>query len=174
MDIKKYTEYDPINEFQIPNVKLDEFLYNIAFTGKKHKNALLSHFNTFDQYVDLIDKKKHMFKVNDLSGDILNSERVVFKAIVFDKNDVENIKENIVTFALSEFYTDIPDMIDIFGIKTKPITFIDKEAVKITFEQIITFDQTLTIISELSTFKYEGELDGFYIWSNKKAKPDLK
>ncbi len=113
-----------------------------------------------------------MFKVNDLSGDILNSERVVFKSIIFDKNDVENIKENIVTFALSEFYSDIPDMIDIFGIKTKPITFIDKDAVKITFEQIITFDQTLTIISELSKFTYEGELNGFYIWSDKKVKPE--
>lgn len=171
MEIKKYTEFDPINEFKIPNVKLEEFLYNIKFAGKSHINALLSHYNTFEQYVDLIDKKKHMFKVNDLTGDILNSERVVFKSIVFDKNDVDNIKENVVTYALSDFYTDIPDMLDIFGIQIKPITFIDKDAVKTTFEQIITFDQTITIIAELSKFTYEGELNGFYIWSDKKAKP---
>ncbi len=173
MDIKKYTEYDPINEFQVPNVKIDEFLYNIKFAGKSHKNVLLTQYKTFDQYVDLIDKKKHVFKVNDLSGDILNSERVVFKSIVFDKDDIENIKENIVTYALSDFYSDMPDMLDIFGIQIKPITFIDKDAVKTTFEQIITFDQTITIISELSKFTYEGELNGFYIWSDKKVKPQI-
>lgn len=172
MEIKKYTEFDQINEFKIPNVKLEEFLYNIKFASKSHTNALLSHYNTFDQYVDLIDKKKHLFKVNDLSGDILNSERVVFKSIIFDKNDVENIKENIVTFALSDFYTDIPDMIDIFGIQLKPMSFIDKNAVKNTFEMIITFDQAITIISELSKFTYEGEINGFYIWSDKKVKPE--
>jgi len=171
MDIKKYTEFDQINEFQIPNVKLEEFLYNIKFAGKSHKNALLSHFNTFEQYVDLIDKKKHMFKVNDLTGDILNSERVVFKSIVFDKDDIENIRENVVTYALSDFYTDIPDMLDIFGIQMKPITFIDKDAVKTTLEQTITFDQALIIIAALSNFHYEGELNGFYIWSDKKEKP---
>lgn len=174
MDIKKYTEFDIINEFQIPNVKIDEFLYNIKLAGKSHKGVLLTHYNTFEQYVDLIDKKKHIFKVNDLSGDILNSERVVFKSIVFDKNDIENIKENIITYALSDFYSDMPDMLDIFGIQIKPIAFIDKDAVKTTFEQIITFDQTLTIISELSKFTYEGELNGFYIWSDKKVKPKVQ
>jgi hypothetical protein len=170
MDIIKYTEYDEINEFQIPNVKLDEFLYNIKFANKVHKNTILTHYNTFEQYVDLIDKKKHLFKVNDLSGDILNSERVVFKAIVFDKADIDNIKENVITYALSDFYIDIPDTLDILGIQLKPITFIDKDAVKTTFEQIITFDQTISIISELSKFKYVGELNGFYIWSDKQPK----
>lgn len=168
MKIKKYTEFDKIFEFQIPNVKLEEFLYNIKFAGKTHKNIITTNYNTYDQYVDLIDKKKHLFKINDLSGDILNSERVVFKAMVFEKVDVENIKENIVTFALSEFYSDIPDILDIFGIKLKPITFINKDVVKITFEQTITFDHTITIISDLSGFKYEGELNGFFIWSDKK------
>jgi len=170
MNITKYTEYEHINEFQIPNIKIDEFLYNIKFAGKKHKNVILSHYNTFDQHVDLIDKKKHLFKVNDLSGDILNSERVIFKVMVFGRDDIENIKENIVTYALSDFYTDIPDSLNIFGIQLKPITFIDKNAVKITFEQTITFDQTLTIISELSKFKYEGEFNGFFVWSDKKRK----
>lgn len=168
MELINYTEFDPINEFKIPNVKLEEFLYNIKFAGKAHKKILLSHYNTFDQYVDLIDKKKHLFKVNDLSGDILNSERVIFKSMVFEREDVENIKENIVTYALSDFYTDIPDSLDIFGIQLKPMAFIDKNAVKTTFEQTITFDQTISIISNLSKFKYEGEVNGFFIWTDKK------
>lgn len=168
MDIKKYTEYDYIKEFKIPNIKLDEFLYNIKFATKYYINVLTSYYKTFDQYVDLIDKKKHMFKVNDLSGDILNSDRVVFKSMVFSKDDIDIIKDNIVTYCLSEFYTDIPDMLDVFGIKMRPINFIDKDAVKVSFEQIITFEKTITIISDLSNFKYECEYNGYHIWSDKK------
>lgn len=167
LKIKKYTEYSKIFEFKIPNVKLDDFLYNIQFAGNKHKNAILLHYNTFEQYVDCIDKKKHLYKINDLSGDILNSERVVFKAMVFEKDDIMHIKDNITTFALSEFYSDIPDELDIFGIKVKPLVFIDKDAVKLTFETVVTFDQTISIISDLSEFTYEGEVSGFYIWSDK-------
>lgn len=173
MEIKKYTEYDIINEFKIPNVKLDDFLYNIKFTSKSYTNILTSYYNTFEQYVDLVDKKKHLFKVNDLSGDILNSERVVFKVMVFTKSDIEHIQENIVTYCLSDFYSDIPDSLDIFGIKLKPLSFIDKKAVKVTFEQTVTFDQTITIISDLSGFKYESELNGFYIFSDKKIGKEL-
>lgn len=168
MEIKKYTEFDQIFEFQIPNVKLEEFLYNIKLANKNHKATILTKYRTFDQYVDLLDKKKHLFKINDLSGDILNSERVVFKCYIFDKEDIELIKDNIITFSMSEFYSDIPDSLDIFGIKMKPIAFMDKDAVKTTFEQTITFDQTITIISDLSKFKYEGELNGNFIWSDKK------
>lgn len=173
MKVKKYTEFDKIFEFKIPNVKLEDFLYNIQLAGNKHKNTLLAHYNTFEQYVDCIDKKKHLYKINDLSGDILNSERTIFKAIVFEKDDVMNIKENITTFALSEFYSDIPDELDIFGIKVKPLVFIDKDSVKLTFETVITFDQAISIISDLSEFTYEGEVSGFFIWSdkNKNAKP---
>ena len=66
--------------------------------------------------------------MNDLSGDIMGTERVVFKCAIFDKEDIENIRENLVTFALSEFYSDIPDTLNVFGILLKPLSFIDKDA----------------------------------------------
>jgi hypothetical protein len=47
------------------------------------------------------------------------------------------------------------------------LVFIDKDAVKITFETIITFDQAISIISDLSQFTYEGEVSGFFVWSDK-------
>lgn len=167
MKVKTYTEFEQIFEFKIPNVKIDDFLYNIQVAGNRHKNAILAYYKTFEQYIDCLDKKKHIYKINDLSGDILNSERVVFKSMVFDKQDVLNIKENVVTYALSEFYSDIPDELDIFGIKVKPMLFIDKDNVKITFDTIVTFEQTISIISDISGYSYEGESGGFYIWSDK-------
>jgi len=107
---------------------------------------------------------------NDLTGDILGTERVVFKCYIFDKEDIENIRENLVNFALSEFYSDIPDSLDIFGIKLKPLSFIDKEALTYTFQQSITFDTALNVISTLGGMVYENEYQGYYIWSNKKNK----
>ena len=145
-EITKFTDWSPLYEFQIPNVKLDEFFYNIKLAGPKYKKVLIDYYKSYDQYIDLMDKKKHQYKVNDMSGDILGSERVVFKCSIFDKEDIENIRENLVTFALSEFYNDIPDSLDVFGIKMKPLSFIDKDKVKYSFQQTITFDTTLNVI----------------------------
>ena len=126
LNITKFTEWSSLNEFQIPNVKLDEFFYNIKLAGPKYTKSLAEYYKTHEQYIDLMDKKKHQYKVNDMSGDILGSERVIFKCFIFDKEDVENIRENLVTFALSEFYNDIPDSLNVFGIMMKPLSFIDK------------------------------------------------
>ena len=168
LNITKFTEWRSLNEFQIPNVKLEEFFYNIKLAGPKYTKILIDYYKSYEQYIDIIDKKKHMYKINDLSGDILGTERVVFKCFIFDKEDIENIRENLVTYALSEFYSEIPDSLNVFGIMTKPLSFIDKEAVKYTFQQTITFDTALNVISTLSKMTYENEFNGYYIWSDKK------
>ena len=170
LNITKFTEWSTLNEFQIPNVKLDEFFYNIKLSGPKYTKTIVEYYKSYEQYIDLTDKRKHQYKINDLSGDILGTERVVFNASIFDKEDIENIRENIVTYALSEFYHDIPDSVDIFGIKLKPLTFIDKEGVKYALQQTITFDTTLNVISTLGEMTYENEYNGYYIWSTKKDK----
>lgn len=168
LNITKFTEWRSLNEFQIPNVKLEEFFYNIKLAGTKYTKTLVDYYKTYEQYVDLLDKKKHQYKINDLTGDILGTERVVFKCFIFDKEDIENIRENLVTYAMSEFYSELPDSIDVFGIKMKPLSFIDKEGVKFSFEQTITFDTTLNVISTLGGMIYENEFNGYYIWSDKK------
>jgi hypothetical protein len=170
LNITKFTEWKSLNEFQIPNIKLDEFFYNIKLAGPKYTKMLIDYYKTYEQYIDIMDKRKHLYKVNDMSGDILGTERVVFKCYIFDKEDIENIRENLVTFAMSEFYGDIPDSLNIFGIKVKPLTFIDKDAVKFAFQQTITFDTTLNVISTLGNMTYENEYNGYYIWSDKKDK----
>lgn len=170
LNITKFTEWSSLNEFQIPNVKLDEFFYNIKLAASKYTKILVDYYKSYEQYIDLTDKRKHLYKVNDLTGDILGTERVVFKCMIFDKEDVENIRENLVTYAMSEFYSELPDMIDVFGIQVKPLSFIDKEAVKYSFQQTITFDTTLNVISTLGNMTYENEFNGYYIWSDKKDK----
>jgi len=168
LNITKFTEWNSLNEFQIPNVKLEEFFYNIKLAGTKYTKTLVDYYKSYDQYIDLLDKRKHQYKINDMSGDILGTENVVFKCFIFDKEDIENIRENLVTFALSEFYSDIPDSLNVFGIMMKPLSFINKEDVKYSFQQTITFDTTLNVISTLSEMTYENEFNGYYIWSDKK------
>ena len=168
LNITKFTEWISLKEFVIPNVKLDEFLYNIKTANNKYIKTIVDYYKTYEQYVDLIDKRKHMFKINDISGDILGTECVVFKCIIFDREDIENIRENLITFALSDFYTDIPDSVDVFGIKLKPLSFINKESLKYSFQQTITFETVLNVITNLSDLNYENEYTGYYIWSNKK------
>ena len=34
-NVQKFTEWSPVQEFQIPNVKLDEFFYNIKLAAPK-------------------------------------------------------------------------------------------------------------------------------------------
>ena len=58
LNITKFTEWNSLNEFQIPNVKLDEFFYNIKLAGPKYKKTLVDYYKSYDQYVDLMDKKK--------------------------------------------------------------------------------------------------------------------
>lgn len=166
-DIINFTQWNNIREFKVPNVKLDEFLYNIKVAGPKYKKIVAQYFKSYEDYVDLIDKKKHLCNVNDLTGDILGNERVKIKCIIFDKDDIENIQENFVTYALSEFYSEIPDMLDIFGISLKPLSYIKKDDVKFTFKQTITFDTVINIIGELSGMNYEGETQEYHIWSDK-------
>ena len=136
LNITKFTEWNSLYEFQIPNVKLDEFFYNIKLAGTKYTKTLVDYYKTYEQYVDLLDKKKHQYKINDLS----------------------------------EFYHEIPDSLDVFGIQMKPLSFIDKEKVKYSFQQTITFDTTLNVISTLGQMTYETEFNGYYIWSDKKDK----
>ncbi len=166
-NIQKFTEWNSILEFQIPNIKLSEFFYNIKLANTKYTKILVDYYKSYEQYIDLIDKKKHLYKINDISGDILGTEKVIFKSMIFDKEDIENIRENIITYSLSEFYGDLPDIIDVFGIKMKPLSFIDKDAVKYSFQQTITFDTTLNVISTLGEMIYENEFNGYYIWSDK-------
>ena len=170
LNITKFTEWNSLYEFQIPNVKLDEFLYNTKIAGTKYTKVLTNYYKTYIQYIELVNKKLHEYKINDISGDILGTENIVFKCMIFDKEDIENIRENVVTHSLSEFYREIPDSLNIFGLTIKPLSFINKDTLKSTFQQNITFDTTLNIISTLSNMTYENEFSGYYIWSDKKDK----
>lgn len=149
----------------IPSLKMDELIQGITSAGKSHKNILSMYFNTYENYVDIDNDLKHTFKINDLTGDILNNGRVQFFAMIFGKQEIEHIiKNNIVNISMNEFYSNLPNNINIFGIDIKPISFINKEDLRFTFENILTMDELQRIITYVSGYSYVGEKDGYLIW----------
>jgi len=153
----------------IPGIKIDEFIKDIDKAGKEYKNILAGFYNTYENYIDIEDENKHIFKINDLTGDILNNNRVAFNSMVFEENQLnEKIKENIVLLSTQEFYSNLPNMINIYGIDIKPISFINKDELEFTFEGAITTQEVIRILSQSSGYKYDGEKDGYHIWSKKQ------
>lgn len=149
----------------IPGLKLDQFTDGIEPAGKAHKNILSIYFNTYENYVDVDDPQKHIFKINDLTGDVLNNGRVQFNAIIFGKQELESvIRENIVNLCMQEFYDNFPNNLNIFGIDIKPISFIHKDDLKFTFENLLTIDELKRIITSVSGYSFSGERDGYLIW----------
>lgn len=171
--IKKFDKYfegksEKIYEFKLPISKIDEILHDVPQINKNtYKSVLTGYYKTYDEYIDLIDKKKHLFKINDMTGDIMNNSRVVFDVIIFEKNDLEKIKDNIVEFSIGEFYTLMPNNLDVFGIVMKPTTFLDREELKSVFEQNIDINMTKDIVSNVTGFQFEKQFNDFFIWVKK-------
>jgi hypothetical protein len=104
-------------EVNLPVMKLDEILDDVTqITNDTLKRVLVSFYKTYADYIDLNDKKKHLFKVHDMVGDIMNNNRVSFDVCIFEKGDLERIKENLVDFAIGEFHNELPNSLNIFGI----------------------------------------------------------
>jgi len=162
--VKSWKQFN--ESFNIPGIKIDELTVGLKSADKGHKMLISSYFNTYENYIDEEDLQKHIYKVNDLTGDILNSSRVQFRVMIFGKQEIEEtIKNNIINLSMSEFYQNLPSNLNIFGINLKPISFIEKEELKYTFSNVLTIDELVKIISMISHFKFKGEKDGYYLWT---------
>lgn len=162
--IKTWQQFN--ESFNIPGIRLDEITVGLKSADKGHKTIIASYFNTFENYIDEEDVKKHLFKVNDLTGDILNSNRVQFRVLILGQQEIEEtVKNNISNLSIAEFYSNLPNTLNIYGVNVKPISFINKEDLKYTFENILTIDELKKIITVISGFQFKGEKDGYYIWT---------
>ena len=127
---------------------------------------IATFFNTFENYIDVEDPVKHIFKVNDLTGDVLNSNRVQFRVLILGKQEIEEtVRNNITNLSMIEFYDNLPDTLNIFGINMKPMSFLNKEDLKFTFNNALTVDEIIKIITMISGFQYKAEKDGYYMWT---------
>jgi hypothetical protein len=159
---------EKLYEVKLPTMRLDEIIDDITQVNNNTlKRVLVSYYKTYDDYIDLIDKKKHFFKVHDMVGDIMNNNRVSFDVCIYDKQDIERIKVNLVDFAIGEFHNELPNTLNIFGIDMKPSSFINKDELKTVFDGIFTHQEVVTIITNILGWKFDGQFNDFFIFSNK-------
>lgn len=162
--LKSWKQFN--ESFNIPGIRLDEITVGLKEADKGHKTMIATYFNTFENYIDEEDAKKHLYKVNDLTGDILNSNRVQFRVLILGQQEIEEtVKNNISNLSIAEFYSNLPNNLNIYGVNVKPISFINKEDLKYTFDNILTVDELKKIITVISGFQFKGEKDGYYIWT---------
>ena len=162
--LKNWKQFN--ESFNIPGIRLDEITVGLKEADKGHKTMIATYFNTFENYIDEEDAKKHLYKVNDLTGDILNSNRVQFRVLILGQQEIEEtVKNNISNLSIAEFYSNLPNNLNIYGVNIKPISFINKEDLKYTFENILTIDELKKIITVISGFQFKGGKDGYYIWT---------
>jgi len=171
-NIKSLNEFfnsEKLNEVKLPTMKLDEIIDDVKQVNNNTlKRVLVSYFKTYDDYIDLTDKKKHLFKVHDMVGDIMNNNRVSFDVCIFDKDDLSRIKTNLVDFAIGEFHNELPNSLNIFGIDMKPSSFVNKEELQTVFDGIFINEEIVTIITGILGYNFDGQFNDFFIWSNKQ------
>lgn len=162
--VKNWQQFN--ESFNIPGIRINEITVGLKPADKGHKTMIATYFNTFENYIDVEDAVRHIFKVNDLTGDILNSNRVQFRVIILGKQEIEEtVKNNITNLSISEFYSNLPNSLNIYGINVKPVSFINKDDLKFTFNNILTIEEIIKIITMISGFEHKGEKDGYYIWT---------
>ena len=167
-DINKFFKNDEkLYEVTLPTLKLDEIVDDVTqVTNNTIKRVLVTYYKTYDDYIDLVDKNKHLFKIHDMVGDIVNNNRVSFDVCVFDKQDLERIKSNLIDFSIGEFHKELPNNLNIFGIDMKPSSFINKDELKTVFEGVFTHEEVVNIISSILGWNFEKQFNDFFIWSN--------
>lgn len=175
IEIKKFNEYlQPINEMNIPVLKLDELMDSVPQGKPGHKYILSNRYKVPNDYIDVVNVKKHQYKVNDMRGDIMGNARVTFDVYVFNNEDINKINDNIIDYCVNDFMEQLPENLNIFGIDISPISFIEKETLKETFKQMISQQKTIDIISSVTGYDFDIKVNDFYIWSNKnKISPSV-
>lgn len=174
-ELKSWEQFQKLNEIKLPILKIDEILDGVSPIKKEtEKRILVSYYKTYDEYIDIADKKKHHFKVHDLAGDIMNNNRVSFDVVIFNKEDLELIKKNIIDYSVGEFYSLLPSSINVFGLDMKPSSFVNKEELKFTFEQSLITEEVNIIIANVLGYNFEKQFNDYFIWSNKPIKTQVQ
>jgi len=163
----KFFDSKPINEINIPLIKIDELLDNIDQADNSYKKAVSQKYKSYEQYIDLVDKKKHHFKVHDMSGDIMGTNAVTFDVLCFTDNDVDTIRQNIIKYCIGDFFNQLPETLNIFGINMNPSSYVNKQTLNDTFTNTISTEQAINTIGMITGFYYDKKIDTFNVWTNK-------
>jgi hypothetical protein len=143
---------------------IEDCIYNgIEKVTINFEKILADYYDTNLGDIDIIDSDKHIFNIKDWKKENI-------KILIYSKDDIDLIKENIVEY-IYDYSLERP--LDIFNdkdfqiksvnpIKISDIT--DKDKFIENINKSIDLNNLIKIISDTFSFKYKGELKNYYIW----------
>lgn len=134
---------------------LEECLYKgVEKADLKMEKILADYFDTNLSGISIDNSEKHLFKV-----DTWSSEK---KVIIYSKEEIDLIKENIFEHLYKELSNMNVDLVDGISIGLNDLIGEDKFEDKL--ESIFTKDFTIKMISKLLNYKFESEKSDHFIW----------
>jgi hypothetical protein len=155
--ILKFESYRLFESKDFEIKSLEQCLYKgIEKADIKMEKLLADYFDTNLSDVSILDSYKHIFKVDSWDGDK--------KVIIYSKEDVLLIKENIFEHLYEELSKNNVDLIDDISIGLSDL--INKETFIKKIESIFTKDFTIKTISSLLKSDFKSEKADYFIWVN--------
>lgn len=149
-------KYFESTDFKIANLK--ECLYKgIEKADIKIEKILADYFDVNLGSIDVIDSKKHLFKIDDWNGDD-------WKVVVYSSEDLEIIKNNLEEFLYEEISSKEIEVIEDIKINLKNLIK-EEEFKEIVRKEV--FDEKLDkLICEIlgEDWIFEKDTKGFKIW----------
>lgn len=153
--------FENFNFIQTDDYKMvllsSEIFKGIENSELSHEKCIADYFDVSLSSIEIIDSKKHLFKIEDWGNDDLN-------VVVYDSEDLELIKSNLVNFFIESSTEHEVNIIQGLGIKLFDI--INKEKT----EKLIGEKLTDKIISKIISnefgeeWSFSGKHGEFYLW----------
>lgn len=166
--IIKFNDYNVDNLHEsiiIPNEDLTvEYLFNDIEHSDQDIDIIASFFDTKKDFIQSIDPQFNVYSVSDFKADVLNNNRISFNVLVLEEHQILKIKNSIVKKIINGIYSEIPEEIDYMGIRVKPHTLMDKGVLKESVEKLVTNQEVLNVVSNLTKYKYVNNYNNYHIW----------
>ena len=134
----------------------------VGKTDIKAEKFLADHFDANLSQIDIVDSDKHLFKVTNWENDDLLT-------IVYNKDEMDIIKGNIVEYLTDEL---LKEEVDLLGLPIKLENIVDKSKAESYIESKLDDERITDLINnslENNFTKFDFEkTDDFYIWSKKE------
>jgi len=149
-------KYFESNDFKIDSLK--ECLYKgIEKADIKMEKILADFFDTNLSSIDIVDADKHLFKLEDWENDD-------WKVIIYSKEDLEIIKENIIEHLYKEITEKEVELTSNIQISLSKV--INKENFDSKMIDIFNEDKLVKTITELlgDDYEFKSEKSDNFIW----------
>ena len=131
----------------------------ISETETKTKKFLADHYDTNLSQIVIVDEDKHMFKVANWESDNI-------LVIVYNKDEMDIIKDNIVEYLTNEL---LKEKVDVIGITIPLKDIMDKSKSESYIQDLLSPMRITDLINQSLKDTFDVYInDDFYIWVKKE------